>query len=138
MEKKNKRKFPDSVVYNEELGIFDAFSKAYPTSLGSPNFKALDLTEFKNGAITKYRNKFNRRVTEIQSQIEDLFQEYEDNVLVWSSSMAFEPYAGLEIYVYDNKGKIFSSLISPEEWGNKYDNLGKFILESDFSWKRIN
>lgn len=137
MKRKNKKEFPDSIVYNSELGIFDAFSKAYPTSLGSPGFRPPDLTEFKNGALSKYGHKFSTRVKEIQSEIEKLMGEYEDNVLVWSSVLPFEPYIGLEVYVYDNGGKIFSSIISPSEWENGFIFLGGFILDSDFSWKRM-
>ena len=33
--------------------------------------------------------------------------------------------------------KTFASIISPEEWGNKFECLGRFKLDTDYSWKRI-
>jgi hypothetical protein len=51
--------------------------------------------------------------------------------------MSFEPYAGCEIYVYQKESGVnFSSMVSPEEWGNKFTLIGKFRLDSDSIWKR--
>lgn len=137
MEKKN-RKLPDSVVFNPDTGIFDAFSKPYPTSLGAPSFQIDDISKFKGGAVSKAAKKFNKRAEEIREQISDLYSEYADNQMIWSSKISFEPYIGIEIYLYVNDSeKTFASIISPEEWDNKFECLGRFKLDTDYSWKRI-
>jgi hypothetical protein len=69
--------------------------------------------------------------------MDSLLSEYRDNDLVWGSEMSFEPYAGCEIYVYQKESGVnFSSMVSPEEWGNKFTLIGKFRLDSDSIWKR--
>jgi len=136
--KKKNRKLPDSVVFNQETGVFDAFLKPYPTSLSSPSFQIDDIDKFKGGAVSKAAKKFNKRAEEIKEQIRDLYSEYSDNQMIWSSKISFEPYIGIEIYLYvGNKEKTFASIISPEEWGNKFECLGRFKLDTDYSWKRI-
>jgi hypothetical protein len=69
--------------------------------------------------------------------MEDLLTEFQDNELVWTSEMSFEPYMGCEVFVYQKEsGQNFCSMISPEEWGNKFSFIGKFRLDSDHIWRR--
>jgi hypothetical protein len=69
--------------------------------------------------------------------MEDLILEYQDNDLIWSSEMSFEPHIGTEIYLYmRGSGDLFCSMISPEEWGKNLEFKGKFTLNSDHIWKR--
>lgn len=126
------------MVFNQDLGIFDAFLKPYSTSVGGPKIEIDDLNLFKERAVAKTNHKFNKRAEEIREQVADLIREYADNEMVWSATISFEPYIGLEIYLYVNKeGKAFGSLISPDEWNYKFECLGRFKLDTDFSWKRI-
>ena len=70
--------------------------------------------------------------------IQSLMDEFVDNQIIWESQMSFEPYVGIEVYVYNrNSSEKFVSLISPEQWNNKFDCFGKFKLDTDFSWRRI-
>lgn len=138
MKKREKRNLPDSIVYNHDLGIFDAFLKPYSTSVGGPKIEIENLDLFKERAVSKTNHKFTKRAEEIRDQISELLQEYSDNEMVWSSSISFEPYIGLEIYLYVKpQRETFASLISPEEWNYKFECLGRFRLDTDFSWKRI-
>jgi hypothetical protein len=132
--KKNK---PDYVVQNEETGKYDAFLKAYPTSVSGPKIEIQDLTPFKRSSISKSHHRFETRAEEIRQKMEDLILEYQDNDLIWSSEMSFEPHIGTEIYLYmRGSGDLFCSMISPEEWGKNLEFKGKFTLNSDHIWKR--
>ncbi len=133
-----KKKLPDLVVFNEETQRYDSFLKRYPTSVSSPKIDVSELSLYKQRAALHANHKFTKRAEEIKQQIDSLIREYEDNELVWSSNMSFEPQIGSEIYLYENKnGKRFGSLISPDEWKNDFIYFGNFKLDTDFSWKRI-
>lgn len=135
---KRKKKLPDHIVYDEKTEKYDAFLKPYATSVSSPRIDVSGLALFKQRAAIHSNHKFGKRAEEIKEQITDLLREFEDNELIWNSSMSFEAHIGTEIYLYENdKGEKFVSLISPSEWGNKFEYFGHFKLDTDFSWKRI-
>jgi hypothetical protein len=132
-----KKSKPDYVVQNTETGKYDSFLKTYQTSISGPKIEVQDLTPFKRSSISKAQHRFEERANEIKKKMEDLVSEFQDNDLVWSSEMSFEPYVGSEIYVYEREtGTNFCSMISPSEWGNKFNFIGKFKLDSDNIWKR--
>jgi hypothetical protein len=128
---------PDYVVQNVETGKYDSFLKTYQTSISGPRIEVQDLTPFKQSSLSKAHHRFDKRAEEIRLQMDSLLSEYRDNDLVWGSGMSFEPYSGCEIYVYQKESGVnFSSMVSPEEWGNKFTLIGKFRLDSDSIWKR--
>lgn len=128
---------PDYVVQNLETGQYDSFLRNYQTSISGPKIEVQDLTPFKRSSISKAHHKFEKRAEEIRKEMESLVLEFQDNDLVWSSEMSFEPHAGTEIYLYQrNNEERFCSMISPKEWGRKFIFLGKFVLSSEFIWKR--
>lgn len=128
---------PDYVVQNVETGKYDSFLRTYQTSISGPKIETQDLTPFKKSSISKANHRFEKRAEEIRKEMESLVLEFQDNDLVWSSEMSFEPHVGSEVYVYERpEGNTFCSLISPSEWGNKFSLVGKFRLDSDFIWRR--
>ena len=128
---------PDYVVQNVETGRYDSFLRTYQTSISGPKIETQDLTPFKKSSISKANHRFEKRAEEIRKEMESLVLEFQDNDLVWSSEMSFEPHVGSEVYVYERpEGNTFCSLISPSEWGNKFSPVGKFKLDSDFIWRR--
>jgi hypothetical protein len=128
---------PDYVVQNVETGKYDSFLKTYQTSISGPRIEVQDLTPFKQSSLSKAHHRFDKRAEEIRLQMESLLSEYRDNDLVWGSEMSFEPYMGCEVFVYQKEsGQNFCSMISPEEWGNKFSFVGKFRLDSDHIWRR--
>ena len=48
------------------------------------------------------------------------------------------PVPVLNVLYQNENGEKFVSLISPDQWNNKYSCFGSFKLDTDFSWKRIN
>lgn len=132
-----KKSKPDYVVQNLETGEYDSFLRNYQTSISGPKIEVQDLTPFKRSSISKAHHRFEERAKEIRKEMETLISQFQDNDLVWSSEMSFEPYVGSEIYVYEREtGTNFCSMISPSEWGNKFNFIGKFKLDSDNIWKR--
>lgn len=128
---------PDYVVQNTETGKYDSFLRTYQTSISGPKIEVQDLTPFKQSSLSKANHRFEKRAEEIRLQMENLLREFQDNEMVWTSEMNFEPYAGCEVFLYlKETGQTFCSMISPQEWGNKFDFLGKFRLDSDNIWKK--
>jgi hypothetical protein len=139
MEKRKKKNLPDSIVFDPDKNIYDSFLKTYSTNISGPKIDIPDVALFKANSLAKANHKFSKRAEEIKEQIESLFQEFSDNEMIWDSKLSFEPNVGSEIYVYiKENGEKFCSLISPDEWGKKYNFLGHFKLDTDFSWRRIN
>ncbi len=135
--KKNKKK-PDSVVFDPDRNLYDSFLKPYSTSISGPKIELPEVALFKSNSLAKANHKFSKRAEEIKEQIQSLMDEFVDNQIIWESQMSFEPYVGIEVYVYNrNSSEKFVSLISPEQWNNKFDCFGKFKLDTDFSWRRI-
>ena len=136
---KNDKKKPDSVVFDPDKNLYDSFLKPYATSVSGPRIDVPEVALFKSNSLAKANHKFSKRAEEIKEQIQSLVEEFADNQMIWESRMSFEPYAGIIIHVYQKEdGEKFVSLISPEQWNNKYSCFGSFKLDTDFSWKRIN
>lgn len=139
MERKRKKNLPDSIVFDPHKNIYDSFLKPYSTNVSGPKIDIPDVALSKANSLAKANHKFLKRSEEIKEQIESLFHEFSDNEMIWNSKISFEPNVGSEIYVYSKEnGERFCSLISPAEWREKYNFLGHFKLDTDFSWRRIN
>jgi hypothetical protein len=139
MEKKVSEKLPDSVAFDPERNLFDSFIKPYATSVSGPRIDLPNVALFRENNLAKTNHKFTKRADEIKEQIIDLYKEFQDNELIWNSQLSFEPNIGSQIFLYKKENQqTFCSMISPEEWNNKFECLGHFRLDSDFSWKRIN
>ncbi len=131
---KVKKKYPDSVVYNEESKKFDANIKPYPTSVSAPSFKPIKVDKGDSIRANKY---FESRMAEIKEEYKKLVEEYNWTSLVYESTYSFQPLVGEPYYLYQNKDKsLFLSLISPDEWNMEY--LGTFKLITNGKWEKIN
>jgi hypothetical protein len=131
---KIKKKYPDSVVYNEESKKFDANLKPYPTSVSAPSFKPIKVDKGDSIKANKY---FESRMAEIKEEYKKLVEEYNWTSLVYESTYSFQPLVGEPYYLYQNKDKsLFLSLIAPDEW--KMDYLGTFKLITNGKWEKIN
>jgi len=115
-----------------------AFLSKYPVHVASPKIEVPDVALFNQNSLVKANHKFSKRAEEIREQISSLMLEFADNQMIWDSKMNFEPHIGLEISVYQKSdGSKFVSIISEEQWKGKFNCLGKFKLDTDFSWKRL-
>jgi len=124
------------VVFSEVDG-YNAKLKPYPTNLGAFKFDLPDVSLFRNNQTKKMMDSFEKEKKEIIEQAEKLIEEYNNSILVWESSISFEPIVGHTYYLYNFNNKNVLSLIAPNQWGNKDKFIGSYRLESDGKWKKI-
>jgi hypothetical protein len=126
----NEKKVPDSYVPDRRL-------KSYPTELGSQNFSPDDITLFKIEKTNKLKHHYTSKFEEIQKEYQKLMQEISVNERLYLAKHNFEPIPGHSYYLYQKETEEFISMISPEEWGNRYQYIGKFQFSSDGRWVEI-
>ena len=126
-------KRPDQVVYDEVNEKYDAYTKQYPTSIGSQRF---EITIVDRSDTIKAEKYFNSRLDELKQEYIKLMEEYDNTKLVYESDYSFQPIVGETYYVYSkDNGKNFLSLIKPNEW--KKECLGGFKLLNNGTWEKI-
>jgi hypothetical protein len=121
------KKVPDSFVPDRRL-------KSYPTELGSQKFSPDDISLFKLEKASKLKNHYNSKFVEIQKEYQKILDEIQVNERLYLADHSFEPIPGHSYYLYSKDNGEFLSIISPQEWGNKYEFIGKFQFLSDGRW----
>lgn len=125
-----KEKLPDSFVPDRRL-------KSYPTELGSQKFSPDDISLFKMEKASKLKNHYNSKFIELQKEYQKILDEISINERLYLAEHSFEPIAGHSYYLYEKESSEFLSIISPEEWGNRYEYIGKFQFLSDGRWQMV-
>lgn len=120
-------KLPDSYVPDRKL-------KEYPTELGSQKFSPDDISLFKIEKTQKIKNHFSSKFEELQKEYRKLMKEISINERLYLAKHNFEPISGHSYFLYQKENEEFLSIISPEEWGNRYIYIGKFQFLSDGRW----
>jgi hypothetical protein len=94
------------------------------------------LEHWKEPRVLNVNKQFEDRFEQLKKEYQKLIDEYKWNDLVYKSKFSFEPVIG-KIYhlYYANDGKIFLSLISPNEW--KREHIGSFKYNHDNKWEKI-
>jgi len=129
MDEKN---LPDNYVPN-------AHSLPYASDLGAPVIK-LDhsLGSWKNGAVHRANKHYNERFHELKKELENLYNEYKWNEIIFNAEMRFKPVIGKKYHLYKkDNGKYFMSLFAPNEcsWSDKHE--GSFRLNYDNRWEPV-
>jgi hypothetical protein len=124
------KKLPDSYVPDRRI-------KSYPTEIGSQKFSPDDITLFKIEKTNKLKHHYTSKFEEIQKEYQKLMNEISTNERLYLAKHNFEPIAGQSYYLYQKETEEFLSMISPEEWGNRYEFCGKFQFLSDGRWIEI-
>ncbi len=123
------KKMPDSFVP-------DRSSKTYPTEIGSQKFSPDDIQLFKLEKTSKLKHHFSSKFSEIQEQYKILIDEINLNERLYKAKHNFEPIPGKKYHLYIKEdGEEFLSIISPEEWKNKFQYVGTYEFLSDGRWK---
>ena len=126
------KKIPDSFVP-------DRRTKEYPTEIGSQKFSPDNIQLFKLDKAQKVKTYFTSKFDEIAKQYEDLLKEISINERLYKCKHNFEPVVGNTYYLYKKQNQEeFLSIISPSEWGNKFELIGKFQLQTDGRWIELN
>jgi len=123
----SEKKLPDSYVPDRRF-------KSYPTEIGSQKFSADDITLFKIDKTNKLKHHYTSKFDEIQKQYQILLEEISINERLYLAKHNFEPIPGQTYFLYQKEGEEFLSIISPEEWKNRYQYIGKFQFLSDGRW----
>ena len=128
-------KKPDNIVYDKEYG-YNAALLPYATNVGAPAIITTNIEHWKEPRVSNVNKQFEDRFEELKKEYQNLIDEYKWNDLVYKSKFSFEPVIG-KIYhlYYANDGKIFLSLISPNEW--KKEHIGSFKYNHDNKWEKI-
>lgn len=124
------KKIPDSYVSDRRI-------KSYPTELGSQKFSPDDITLFKIEKTNKLKHHYTSKFEEIQKEYQKLMNEISINERLYLAKHNFEPIPGQSYYLYQKDTEEFLSIISPEEWSNRYIFIGKFKFLSDGRWELI-
>jgi hypothetical protein len=123
-------KLPDSYVPDRSL-------KTYPTEIGSQSFEPDNIELFKLDKTQNLKHHYVTKFEEIKSEYEKLMNEIQVNERVYKSKYNFIPVVGYHYFLYIDGNKEFLSIITPDEWGNKFEFIGKYMLQSDGRWLEI-
>jgi len=119
---------PDSFVDDRRL-------KKYPTEIGSQKFSPDDIQLFKLEKTSKLKHHFSSKFSELQSEYKKLIEEINTNERLYLAKHSFEPIPGKSYHLYiKESGEEFLSLISPKEWGDRFEYVGTFEFLSDGRW----
>ena len=130
---KNKKKYPDHIVWDEETQKFNAHLLPYGSNISAPSIKLVNTEGFKNRGVNKVEKIFNSELEELVKKYYDLVSEIDLNNMIYNSKYSFEPIIGEIYHLYENKnGENFLSLISPNEWEEKH--IISVRLNSDYKW----
>ena len=108
----------------------------YGSNVGAPAIQVSNIEHWKSPRIIHVNQQFQDKFEELKNEYQKLIDEYKWNDLVYKSKFSFEPVIG-KIYhlYYTDNGKIFLSLISPNEW--KKEHIGSFKYNHDNKWEKI-
>ena len=108
----------------------------YGSNVGAPSIKPTDISSWKDEKVITTNHYFSSRYDEIKKDYLKLMEEYEWNTLVYNAEFRFKPVMGKVYFLYQkDDGKLFLSLIEPNEWDKIF--IGAFKLISDNRWEKI-
>jgi len=117
--------------------VENRMSKPYPTEIGAPKFEPTNISIFKQEKNTLLKSYYTSKFEELTNQWQDLLEDIKINERIYSAVSGFQPVSGHTYHLYNNNNKDFISLISPEEWNNKFTHIGSFRYNSDGRWSKI-
>ena len=107
----------------------------YGSNVGAPSIKPTDISSWKEQKVVTTNHYFSSRFDEIKKDYLKLMEEYEWNTLVYNAEFKFKPVMGKVYFLYQkDDGKLFLSLIEPNEWDKIF--IGAFKLISDNRWEK--
>lgn len=99
-------------------------SSTFLAEYGAPKIELANIEQFKNDKNNNLLNKIKARLSELQKEYKELEDLYNYNAYLERFEYSFVPVTGHEYFLYENEGKFFMSLISPEDFVVKYNYLG--------------
>ena len=109
----------------------------YGSNVGAPAIQVSNIEHWKEPRIVNVNHQFEDKFLELKREYEKLIEEYKWNELVYKAKFNFEPVIGKNYHLYyGSDGKIFLSLIQPNEWNREH--IGSFKYNHDNKWIKIN
>ena len=118
----------------------------YPVSRLAPAYDLVDLARQIQQADEAIEHSVNAKLDVIAAQIRHLQEQARqtleaarDNAMLHRAVCDFQKRVGHVYYLYDQGDRPHFSMLSPADWSGKppYPYLGKYRLEIDRSWTRI-
>jgi flavin reductase (DIM6/NTAB) family NADH-FMN oxidoreductase RutF len=133
----NVKERADNVVFDTETQSYHAHLLPYGTNIGAPKISETGVLAWKNAGISNFNHVFGNKIEALKKNYTELIDEYRLNEMVYQAKISFEPIVGqvYHLYLDQNKGERFLSLIPPQSW--KMDHLGSFKLNHDKVWQRV-
>lgn len=114
--------------------MLEKHSLTFPTEIGSLKIEIeSDLDLFKEKKLLSTDHFYLQKVKEIQQELIRLSEEKKWNDLIWKK-IRFKVHNGIEIYLYHKEDDFMVSIVSPEEWNNRYQCEGHFVLNINNIW----
>ncbi|MEZ5007022.1 MAG: DUF2452 domain-containing protein [Chitinophagales bacterium] len=128
-----KKKKPDSVVFDEKSQQYNANILPYATNVGAPSIQIEDISNWKKININKINHQFKAKYQQIQEEYNQMMEQFEYNNLIYQANFNFEPVIGEHYHLYRrDSGESFLSIIAPHECN--FDHIGSFQLNLDKMW----
>ena len=131
----SKAKKPDTIVYDEESGTYNAALLPYASGVGAPKITTPDITSWKQNNISKVNHEMKSQYDQLKAQYDAMTKKFKDNQLVYGAKFSFEPIVGEVYHLYQNNDGNFLSVIGPNEC--RWDHVGTFRLSSEKLWEEI-
>jgi len=133
----NQTKKPDNIVWDEKTEKYNASLLPYGSSVSAPVIVLDDVGAFKQRGVGKVQKTFNAKFEELVDEYNNLIDEVKLNSLIYNSNFSFEPVIGEIYHLYQrNNGNYFLSLVSPNEWNQKF--IVSVRLNSENKWVSTN
>jgi len=128
---------PDNVVFDKESQSYNSSLLPYGTNIGAPSITTNHVSAWKNSSVNSFNHVFHDKIETIKKNYQSLIDEYQTNELLYGLNLTFEPIIGetYHLYMKENSGEHFLSLIHPTSWNRKH--IGSFKLNSDKVWQKI-
>ena len=108
----------------EDHIIEERNQKSYLAEYSSPVLTVPCLSGFKADKNCNLKNKILAKIKDLKNEYQQLEDLYHYNSFIDSFEYSFIPVQGHVYYLYENEGRRFMSLISPDDFVVKYSYLG--------------
>ena len=126
-------KKPDNIADNP-------LTTPYGTNVSAPAFTIPDIVGYRKEQAAEASHRFHQKYREIEQQYEELIDQAMYNDRILKASLSFKPSIGETYHLYEQDGRDFISMLSPEDWGESYmankTHIGAFKLKSDNVWEK--
>lgn len=109
-------KKPDSIVFDEISGKYDASLKEYPTDIGAPVIEVPNTVAWKSRNLHSVNSQLNSEFIALREAVNSFKTDVRNNQRIYNAKFNFEPIVGKVYFLYKNKhNEEFLSILAPYE-----------------------